>query len=225
MAIFIFTDVNLFMDNKISFTSKINFVSTPDFRKLWQKNMTAERIVDEPWTFADTKCSKDYLGTIAINTCSSLNIANAKEAIMLHLSTCKENFENLSGFTKSFKTLPKDYKFKSALLIGSKSPDTPGLDPIKYPPQNNNSIYDLKSRYLFEKLEKIFKRFDLSVFEGHASPNTGTHYIYDVKNDIYYINTKLDVFDPKSRIRNWDDLRKAFNRIEISPRDEVDFIL
>lgn len=40
-----------------------------------------------------------------------------------------------------------------------------------------------------------------------------------------YINTKLDVFNPESRIRNRDDLRKTFNRNEISPRDKVDFIL
>lgn len=213
------------MDNKISFTSKINFVSTPDFRKLWRKNMTAERIVDEPWTFADSKSSKDYLGTFAINTCSSLNIANAKEAIMLHLSTSKENFENLPKIAKSFFKLPKDYKIKSALLLGSKSPDTPGLDPLRFQQKNGNSPYDFKSKPLFNMLENMLKKFDLSVFEGHAGANTGTHYIYDVKNDTYYINTKLDVFDPKSRIRNWDDLRKAFNRIEISPRDEVDFIL
>lgn len=213
------------MDNKISFTSKINFVSTPDFRKLWHKNMTAERIVDEPWTFADSKSSRDYLGTLAINTCSSLNIAGTEEAVMLHLSTSRENFKNLSNIAKNLLKLPKDYKIKSALLLGSKSPDTLGLDPLKFPQKNGNSLFDSKSKPLFEMLENMLKKFDLSVFEGHASANTGTHYIYDVKNDTYYINTKPNVFDPKSRIRNWDDLRKAFDRIEISPRDEIDFIL
>ncbi len=218
------------MDNKVSFTSKICFINTHDFENLWKTRVKPEFRVNEPWTFDETRMSDTFLGTLAINTCTSVNLARTMpntdkpKGIMLHLSTCRENFEHLQTFANNFLNLPEDFVMKSAFIIGSKSSNTPGLSPLQMTHKPKNGMFDILSTPLFDVIEKTFERFNPTIFKGHAGANTGSSYIYDVANNVYYVNTKPDIFEPKSSVASWDDARKAFDKIQISPNDDVDFI-
>lgn len=214
----------------ISFTSRIYFLPANDFHKIWKSKMRPDYIVDEPWGFAQTKFSKNWLGTSAINTCTSLNLAKSSvnhqaQAMMLHLATTKENFVNFYKYFYPFTRLPENFKFKSVLMIGSKSPDTPGFNIEWLKNKKNIQMYDKESSKLFEMIEDIFKRFNPTIFQGHSNANTVSNYIYDVKNDTYYINTMLDICNSGSNVKNFDDLKGAFDRVEISPEDTVEFIV
>lgn len=214
----------------ISFTSRIYFLPANDFHKIWKSKMKPDYIVDEPWGFAQTKFSKNWLGTSAINTCTSLNLAKSSvnhqaQAMMLHLATTKENFVNFYKYFYPFTRLPENFKFKSVLMIGSKSPDTPGFNIEWLKNKKNIQMYDKESSKLFEMIEDIFKRFNPTILQGHSNANTVSNYIYDVKNDTYYINTMLDICNSGSNVKNFDDLKGAFDRVEISPEDTVEFIV
>lgn len=216
------------MDNagNVAFTSRIFFLPTKDFYNLWQARIRPDCCVDEPWGFAQTKFSNDWLGTSAINTCTSLNLVKQQnQAMMFHLATTKENFTNFFKYFLPFTKLPENFKFKSVLMIGSKSPTTPGFDAKWLKNLENIQMYDKDSSKLFEMIEDVVKRFSPTIFQGHSKANTISNYIYCVKNDTYYINTMFDIFDPKSYVKNFADLKRAFDRVEISPRDTLDFIV
>lgn len=210
-------------NSNVSFTSKINFIPQNKFRKIY-KSIDREFIVDEPWTLTDSKFSNTMLATAGINTCTSATIAKDGGAFMMHLTSClDENFKNLELFAERFKDLLTKENLTSSIIIGSKSPKTPAID-IEYAPSvPKEKLFDFDSEKLFEKFKNLLYDIKPTLFEGHSNPNTGTNYIYDVKNDTYYINTLLDMFHPKSHVKNWDDLNKAFDKIQISPRDIVEF--
>ena len=109
---------------------------------------------------------------------------------------------------------------KTALLIGSKPQNVPTFE------ISNKSFapeFDLNSEKLFSEMKELFKDLDPSIFEGHKNPNTGSNIMYDNKKDTYYITTLLDVFNPKSYVKNLEDLHNAFKEIHISKRDNLNF--
>ena len=207
---------------KISFTSRINFISAKAFKAMLDKNYSPKIFVNEPWTLKESLFSDTFLGTSGINTCSSATIALDNEGFMMHLSS-SNSLKNVKSFIEGgLKNLIDSARKKSVLLIGSKSEKTPVISPEYI---GGIVEYDLKSSKLFELLKTGFQKYNPTIFEGHKLPNTGTNYFYDVKNNTYYINTMLDMFDAKTSIKNWDDLDKAFEKIIISPKDKVNFIV
>lgn len=205
--------------HKISFGSNLDFVPARKFKKIFSANINARNFVDDPWTLQTVKTSDNMLGTVGINNCSG-GVINK---IMYHFSTIKENFENLKSFENIIAKNTLNAETVPAILIGSKPKDIPVLNPESLGLKPSDATFDKASEELFNRLRNMIKKFDPTVLEGHNNPNTGTNFIYDVKNDTYYINTVLDMFDRSTSVMNMDDLKKAYRNIYISPRDTVTF--
>lgn len=204
----------------ISFTSKINFVSVDDFEKLFEKRITPELFVGHPWSMNETKISDTFLATKDISVCTSGSIATKDNTIMLHLlPTFGKNLVDMNEFIKNSIDTLSETDIKSLLLIGAKSSSSNsfGFSTMNY-------VY-LESQNFFSVLKNAVKRFNPTIFEKHMKSRCETNYIYDFKNDTYYINTMLDKFDRTSSLKNMNDVHRAFDSVKISPRDEVGFSL
>lgn len=201
------------MNNKcnLSFGSRINFISSKNFQTLF-KNV--DNVVDEPWTAESMKTASGLLGTTGINTCTAGCFSVKEKASLFHFSTEEKNFFTIDKFITKIFNMFKTEKCKSALIVGSKPCNIPALPGT--PP-------DVNSENLFELIRYSMKNLNPSILAGHKLPSAGTNFIYDNRNDVYYINALSDVFDSNSYAKNIKDLKKIYTEIYILPKDKITF--
>ena len=105
------------MQNNITFTSNINFVSERMFRKATYKH--SEYIPFE--NFGEGKFSSvtSNFHTMGIRTCTAGGITDGEKAKGFHI---RDSYENITNLDKIYKiiTEPFEKPFKNILLIGSK---------------------------------------------------------------------------------------------------------
>ena len=195
------------MDNKISFTSKINFITYDNFLKLKYKENPTE--IDFP-VFGKGHLfenSKKFC-TYGVRTCTAGGFTDRFEnSLGFHILDCEKNYKKMDKICelmlKNFKSKPE-----SALLVGFKD--------IAYRPYSL-PIFNFIERFLEENNIK------LSFFKQHKLQNGETHLMYDLKNDTWNLCTKL--FDPWTEryysVENTLQLKKCYKYISISDKDRL----
>ena len=184
--------------------------------------------VGEPWNLSSIRSKSNYLGTSSINNCTGFSL-NSDEPLLGHLMTSAENFSNLDKIKSYIENYIQNHKIKSALIIGSKSPNTiiadfshlKGIVPDEY---INNKVYDKNSFMLFQFIENIIKTLEPTIFKGHKYSNSNSSCVYDSKNDTIYVCTYLDTFK-NIFVKNKEDLKNAFEKIKLSSKDSLEFLV
>ena len=216
------------MTNDISFKSKIVFTSPDKFAKIFNSHINESNFVREPWNLSSICTASKYLGTSNINNCTGFSL-NSESPLLGHLMTSEENLSNLDKIKSYIENYIQTHKIKSALIIGSKSPNTPvadlsylkGVVPDEY---INIKMYDKNSFKLFQFIESIIKVLEPTIFKGHKCPNSHTSCVYNSKNDTMYICTYLDTFK-NIFVKNKKDLKNAFEEIKLSRKDSLEFLV
>ncbi|MBQ8635964.1 hypothetical protein IJ425_07420 [bacterium] len=226
LTINIFRSFKYSMTNNISFKSRIVFTTPDKFEKIFNSRINESNFVGEPWNLSSIRTKSNYLGTSSINNCTGFSL-NSEEPLLGHLMTSEENFNKLDKIKSYIENYIQTHKIKSALIIGSKSPNTPiadfshlkGIVPDEY---INNKLYDKNSFKLFQFIENIIKTLEPTIFKGHKCPNSNTSFIYDSPNDTIYVCTYLDTFK-NVFVKNKEDLKNAFEKIKLSSKDNLEF--
>ena len=196
------------MDNRISFTSNINFVSERNLRRIVFNNRSEYIPFEQPYyTCQFIKKSKNFF-TNQIKTCTAGGLTDGKNnAVGFHILDSIKNFENIENIQKQIFDMLASNPI-SGILIGSK---------------------DLPNRHfsipIFENMTEFMKKSvpDLSIFKQHNLSNGESHIHYDVKTDTWNICTKLfnkekECYYSASSV---EDIKKAYESIEIAPNDKL----
>ena len=192
------------MQDKISFTSTINFVPHTKYK----------RISHNCNTYIDTAIyGKNMLFRQALNfkikavrTCTALVINDGENnALGAHFYDCLENAQHLNDICTNMSDAI-NWKPSGGLIVGSKS--------LMFRPYSKPIFSNLKD-YMAEKISK------LSVFQEHADELSETDFHYDVKTDTYTICSRG--FDRKNEkiisVNSLEDLLKRYRKIHIADGD------
>lgn len=210
--------------DKISFTSRINFVNTKTFEKFrrgtyidFRKDLNFEcsQNAKNPW-FAKIVRSDvvkaDEFYTDEIRTCSAGGVIDSKtgQCAGFHFYDCAENSENTDNMLKIiFSLVPNPDR---ALILGSKK--------LRF---SNYSIP------VFEEILKGLKsKIDnVTIFREHIFPYSESDLHYNLKNDTWTIRSMFryptdlvhdhEVIDPQK-------LEQCFKEIKIAEGDSINFI-
>ena len=197
--------------NTLGFTSKINIVNNNNFENLPLIELDHNNCcADFPFSEKEIFNNREGFAEEAC-CCSAGGITDGKNVTMFHL--IPEN-KNISGFNKIEKTLIKEIGINNidsnnkfnGLIVGGKSRK---LNAKKH---NNNS----NSRKLFSKIKEFFEKNNISysVIWGHKQGGRKTNCHYSAENDTWTISTN-------SKIKKLKDLKRAYEFIHISDKDEL----
>ena len=189
-----------------TFTSKIHFVPSCIFAEIINPN--EQKYV----SFAQIKsisppCDSFY--SVELKSCSGGGVVEpGKSCVGFHIFDCKENLEKVNENIEEITTpIPKATR---GLLIGGK--DLP------------RAKYSLKH---FEKLKEslLNKVENLSCFKMHAYKDEETNYLYDAKNDEWYLNTQFASYENgrhvSTEVESLKTLKQAFKEVKIAKGDEL----
>jgi hypothetical protein len=193
------------MQNNISFTSNINFVSPRQFRKVIRRH--GEYIPFENYGEGKFCSISQNFYTECIRTCSAGGIKSSESAVGFHVKDSYTNYEKIKKVYKSIKSHLIG-EAEGGLLIGSK-----------------NLIFAPYSKKIFNVLKNMISQDtkSLSVFETFTDRQAEAHIHYSLPNDTWTINAQI--YDPKNEkyysINNKEDLIKSFEKIVISENDKL----
>lgn len=194
------------MQNNISFTSNINFVSPRQFRKAVYK--CGEYIPFENYHEGKFSSLTQTFYTEDIRTCSAGGIKSSDSAVGFHIKDSSTNYKNIKGIYKSFKERLSNKIIEGGLLIGSK--------------ELRSSPFSLR---IFRALKNLISKDSksLSVFETFTDNRSEAHIHYSFPKDTWTIN--VQIFDAEKEkyysINNKEDLMKTFKNISISENDKL----
>jgi hypothetical protein len=189
--------------DKISFTSKINFVDAKTFY-----NVCVGRYID----FSDAKTSivkADEFYTEAVRTCSAGG---------LHRSATEENlgYHIYDGIKRS---TPIEY-FVNDMFSRIKNPDRAlllGGKRLRFnATESMKRFHELKNT-LFERVKNV------TYFEEHAIPDSESNLCYINHDDTWYINTVFKDYKTGKDmcVDTLEKLLKAFKHISIAKGDTL----
>ena len=193
------------MQNNITFTSNINFVSERMFRKATYKH--SEYIPFE--NFGEGKFSSvtSNFHTMGIRTCTAGGITDGEKAKGFHI---RDSYENITNLDKIYKiiTEPFEKPFKNILLIGSK-----------------DLFFAPYSQKIFMALKKLLMKNsqNFSYFQTFAFNSSEAHIYYNLPKDTWTINAQI--FNRKKEnyysISTKEDLLRTFEDISIGKEDKL----
>lgn len=197
----------MYMDNNVSFKSRINFVNMKEFTKLIQGTPSID--FDKP-TRKILKASEFH--TMGIRTCTGGGLTNtkSKKAVGFHL---QDSEDNIYDFSKNISKMFDLIKPERGLLIGSKK----------------GRIFDNTtfSKYQFTLLKNEFmqKVPNISYFQEHKHLYGQSHFHYSQKNDTWSICGQWAFETPRQyiqkQIKNVEDLKNSYKKIEIAKGDQL----
>ena len=210
-----FTNFIYFMKtDKISFTSKINFVNTKTFNNFRHGSYIDYRkefkLNDLEQSLRIGIVNADEFYTDEIRTCTAGGIIDTKngKCAGFHIYDNLENEQNLKSIFKFiFNLVPNPDK---ALILGSKK--------LTF---SNHSIPIFKT--IFDELSTKIK--NITSFEEHTFPFSESNIHYSLKDDIWTINSmyKERTSIIEKDILTEEDLKKCFKNIKLDNKDTIFF--
>ena len=210
--------------DKVSFTSRINFVNNITFDSKFLRGTYVDFRTESdfaniqnfkiPWfrknIRGDIVCADEFY-TDGVRTCTSGGIIDTKNGLCagFHFFDSKENFKKTSKILDSlFKLVPNPDR---ALILGSKK-----LTCADY------------SIPFFEKIYEglAAKIKDITMFKEHKFPYSETDLHYDLKNDTWTIHsmyrpiTDIKIHSVDSKFK----LETCFKEIKIADGDSIHFV-
>lgn len=197
--------------NNLNFKSEIQILPPKEYEKVigeMERNLEYKNIFLWDIVPKDDRYEKNYayrtnstlISTEDVRSCTLLHLVDEGKPspLTMHASDNTENINNLSKLNQYIKGT-------NAFMMGSKEQ------------------YEL-SPILFEKTEKmikkkkipatIFKNLDLFWQASMA---------YNSKQNIIFL-TISEVMNPKNYVKNLEELKNVFSKIQISPKDTIQFI-
>lgn len=188
--------------NNISFKAKI----IPTFPRNFAKTTAqfgAKNFVGHPWTLAQSVVSNKAF-TKTIMDCTAIGIKQKEKTELLHLST-----ENIDKFKQIVEHIKANFDLKSpdteVILVGAKPECTHGPDSYKF----------------FNMFVDFFTNngTSLSIFKGGCGQKSVAH--CPISNAWLISSTDMPRLDSNVYISPIDILKKMFNEVRISPKDQV----
>lgn len=194
------------MQNNISFTSNINFVSPRQFRKVVRKS--GEYIPFENFQEGKFSSYTQTFYTKGIRTCTGGGIKSSDSAVGFHIKDSNTNYENIKGIYRDIKKRLNNKIIEGGLLIGSKE--------LRISPFSQRIFKTLKDLIIKDTKS-------LSIFETFTDNRSEAHIHYSFPKDTWTINTQI--YDAENEryysINNKKDLIKTFKNISISENDKL----
>lgn len=193
------------MQNNISFTSNINFVSARQFRKVVHKS--GEYIPFNDYGTGKFCSVSSSFYTKCVRTCTAGGVIDSKTARGFHI---KDSFENVNNIGNIYHSITENIEkpFENVLLIGSKN-----LRMANY------------STKIFGVFKNIFskKSKNISYFETFNDNRAEAHIHYSRPKDTWTVN--VQIFDRKKEnyysILTKEDLLKSFKNISVGKKDKI----
>ncbi len=194
------------MENKISFSSRINFVDRQTFLKCIENR---PKEIDYS-LYAPVFVEGGDFFTRKIRTCVAGGITDTKKkSVGFHWLDDIENYLDIQKMCDLVLKVFNDSKSEpiKGLIVGGKY--------LKGRPYSKMNMELVKS-FLQQKLKH------LTIFEEHTNPSGETDFFYDLKNNTWTLCTGF--IDENNKYRNVtsvQELKNAFAHISISPRDKL----
>lgn len=194
---------------KLSFGSKIKFVSAKEFERIYPKERTKDEFIQYPcdWIIDETVSNKKRAGTDGISSCNTGGFTNSERVSMFHLNPINaiDFIGNVKNRLKQeLSLLRTNNKPINSLIFGGREKNGHSMD-------------------LFLNLKNLFKEENLnpSIFWGQKGCEGYSAAFYSNVNgeDTWYLHT---VFSEREHdVSSLDDLKKAFKYVCISDQDEL----
>jgi len=191
--------------NGVSFTSKINFISAPDFEKVAKGAFVS--FSDNPNDERAVRKADDFY-TCSVRTCTAGGLIDSKnkEAVGFHYYDGPKNNQAIVDYVdKLFRNVKNPDK---ALILGGK--------------KLIGSPYSMEQ---FLKIKELLsQRVDnLTVFEKHNFPWSESDMYYSLDDDTWRIHT---MYRPLTEFREHsvlspEDLKKAFEKVNLAKDDTL----
>ncbi len=202
---FILICFTAYMDNKISFTSRIKLVPLNEFYDT-ATNIGRKKFVNEPWTIKESVLA-DSAYTSDILDCTVCGLTDGEKVLLTHIcptNPSNRNFTKIEDFI--LKKVNIANKYLQGFILGSK-------------PDNINSPNSTK---LFDKFVEFMKKYDIpfSQFKGGVFEN---NVAYSSKTDEWIIGNSAITDGLKKSYENnpLSLFNKIFDEVKVSDLDEI----